>query len=101
VDPSGLTNVAQLAICVDTSYERADRRVLDYSTRYFDAAPWSESTHDSAIRGTPEQCADQIAAHVAAGVQHFAFMPCDYASEQVEQIAELLPQWRSMRGRDA
>ncbi len=91
-DPATLRNVAQLPICVDDSERKANARVRAFIESYFDVAPWSESTADSAIRGTPEQCAEQIADHVAAGVQHIVFVPCDYASSQVEAIAaEVLP----------
>jgi alkanesulfonate monooxygenase len=55
--------------------------------RYFDVAPWSESTVDSAIRGTPDQCAEQLAAHVEAGLQHIVFVPYRYSLEQLEIIA--------------
>lgn len=87
-DPDSLVNVAQLPICVDDSFERADARVRDFIDRYFDVAPWSESTADSAIRGAPEQCAEQIAEHVEAGVQHVVLVPVDYEESQVEAIAE-------------
>ena len=59
-DPDTLTNVAQLPICVDDTYEAADRRVRAFVGEYFDTAAWSESTVESSIRGTPEQCAEQI-----------------------------------------
>jgi len=66
--------------------------------RYFDCPPWSESTPDSAVRGTPEQCAEQLAAHVEAGVQHVALVPCEYSAEQVEAIAaEVIPATASAR----
>jgi probable F420-dependent oxidoreductase len=91
-DPDELQNVAQLPICVDDSYEKADRRVRGFVDRYFDCPPWSDSTPDSAIRGTPEQCAEQLAGHAAAGVQHVALVPCEYSGEQVDAIAaEVLP----------
>ena len=35
----------------------------------------------------PEQCAEQIAAHAAAGVQHICLVPVDYELEQVERFA--------------
>ena len=50
-DPDELRNVAQLPLCVDDSFEQADARVRPFIDRYFDVAPWSESTPDSAIRG--------------------------------------------------
>jgi len=91
-DSDSLTNVAQLPICVDRSFEVADRNVLDFLERYFDMAPWSESTPESSIRGTPEQCAEQLAEHIRAGVRHVALVPWNYDPEQVERIAaELLP----------
>lgn len=93
-DPSALDNVAQLPICVDDSYEKANERVGTFIQRYFDVAPWSESTADSAIRGTPEQCAEQIARHLEVGARHLVFIPCSYAPEQVDAIAEtILPQF--------
>jgi probable F420-dependent oxidoreductase len=97
-DPDSLTNVAQLPICVSASFEDADRRVRAFVAEYFDVPEWSESTPDSAIRGTPEQCAEQLAEHVAAGAQHFALVPCDYALDQVERVAaEVLPALRPER----
>ena len=66
-----------------------------FVAEYFDVAEWSQSTPDSAIRGTPEQCAEQLAEHVAAGEEHIVLVPCDYALDQVERIAaEVLPALR-------
>jgi probable F420-dependent oxidoreductase len=91
-DPDSLTNVAQLPICIDETYESADRRVREFLDRYFDMAPWSESTAESSIRGTPEQCVEQLAAHIRSGVRHIALVPWNYDPEQVERIAaELVP----------
>jgi probable F420-dependent oxidoreductase len=86
-DPSELGNVAQLPLCIDDSFESADRRARQYIHDYFDLPEWSESTAESAIRGTPEQCAEQIAAQAAVGVQHICLVPCDYELEQVERFA--------------
>jgi alkanesulfonate monooxygenase len=92
-NPNELTNVAQLPFCVDSSYESADRRVRQFIDRYFDVAPWSESTPDSAIRGTPEQCIEQLAEHVSSGVDHLVLVPCDYDYDQVAAIAEHVMPW--------
>lgn len=86
-DPDALHNVAQLPFCVGDSFESADRRVRQYIDDYFDLPAWSESTAESAIRGTPEQCAEQIAAHAAVGVQHICLVPHGYEQEQVERFA--------------
>ncbi len=91
-DPADLHNVSQLPIYVADSFEEADRGVREFIGRYFDVAPWSESTPDSAIRGTPEQCAEQLSAHRAVGVEHFVFVPYGYALEQLDIIArEVIP----------
>lgn len=87
-----LSNVAQLPVCIDDSFETADRRVRDFVARYFDVAPWSESSADSAIRGTVDDCAEQLQEHLDAGAEHIVFVPCDYDPDQVETVAtELLP----------
>jgi probable F420-dependent oxidoreductase len=90
--PGELQSVAQLPICVDDSFEKADARIRDFIGRYFDVAPWSESSPDSSIRGRPDDCADQLNEHIAAGAQHIVLIPCDYDLEQVERIAtEVVP----------
>src|SRR5262249_14724350 len=86
-DASELRNVHQLPIYVARSYEEADRGIREFMGRYFDVAPWSESSVDSAIRGTPDQCAAQLAAHVDAGLEQVAFVPSRYSLDQLEIIA--------------
>ena len=94
-NPAELRNVSQLPICVAASYEEADRGIKDFVGRYFDVAPWSESTPESSIRGTPEQCAEQLAAHLAAGEEHIVLIPHEYRPEQLEAIAhDVLPRLR-------
>ncbi|MQA93717.1 MAG: LLM class flavin-dependent oxidoreductase [Streptosporangiales bacterium] len=96
-DPAALTNVAQLPICVGDSYDECDRLARDFVAEYFDCPEWSESTPDSAIRGTPAECAEQLAEHIAAGAQHICLVPHEYRPEQVRLIAEeVLPLLRGM-----
>jgi alkanesulfonate monooxygenase len=91
-DPAALGNAHQLPICIDDRWEDADRRVREFVAGNFDEPEWSRATADSAIRGTPEQCREQIAEHVAAGLQHLILVPCDYLPDQVDAIAaEILP----------
>ena len=91
-DPAELTNVAQLPVCVAGSYEEADKKARQFVGDYFDVAEWSESTPDSAIRGTPEQCAEQLAEHIDAGTRHIVLVPYNYALDQVEALAsDVLP----------
>lgn len=96
-DPSALTNVAQLPIVVGDSYAECDRRAKDFVAEYFDCPEWSESTPESSIRGTPTECAEQLAEHIAAGAQHICLVPYEYEPEQVRIIAEeVLPLLRGM-----
>lgn len=95
LDPDALRNVAQLPFCVSESYESADRSVREFVGEYFDVAEWSESTPESAIRGTPEQCAEQLAEHIAAGSQHIVLVPYNYEEAQIERfVGDVLPRLR-------
>ena len=91
-DPAQLNVVAQVPLCIGSSYEEATRRADEYVSEYFDVPAWSEATPESAVRGTPEQCAEQIAAFIDAGVRHLVFCPYNYETEQVHRLAtEVLP----------
>jgi len=91
-DPGTLTLVAQVPLCIGSSYEEAGRRASEYVGEYFDVPAWSEATAESAVRGTPEQCAEQIAGYIDAGVRHLVFCPYNYESDQVTRLAaEVLP----------
>ena len=54
----------------------------------WDYASWSESTMDSAIIGTPEECVEQLLPHIEAGLDRIIFVPYKYETEQVEAIAQ-------------
>jgi len=91
-DPNTLRNVSQLPICIDDSYEKASAKVGPWLGSYFDTPEWSDATPESAICGTPEDCAEQIAEHAAVGVQEICLVPYTYDREQVERFAaEVLP----------
>ncbi|TCP53494.1 alkanesulfonate monooxygenase [Tamaricihabitans halophyticus] len=87
-DPDTLTNVAQLPLCIDSSFESASRKVGPFLAEHFDNPEWSDATPESAIRGTPEQCAEQLAAHINAGTRHIALVPYRYDLEQLERFTE-------------
>ena len=91
-DPAQLTVAAQVPLCIGASYEQATRLAGEYVGEYFDVPAWSEATPSSAVRGTPEQCAEQIAAFADAGVRHLVFCPYNYEADQVRRLAtEVLP----------
>jgi alkanesulfonate monooxygenase len=91
-DPDELQNVAQLPIYVDDDPATAERRCREYIDAYCDLPEWSQASPDSAIHGTAEQCAEQLAEHFSVGVQHICLCPAGYEIEQIERIAaEVLP----------
>jgi alkanesulfonate monooxygenase len=62
----------------------------------WDFASWSESTIDSAIMGTVDDCVEQLQAHLDVGVQKIIFVPYKYEPDQVDVIAkEIIPRLRT------
>ena len=58
----------------------------------WDYASWSESTMESAIMGTVEECVEQLEPHLATGIDRIIFVPYKYEKEQVEAVAkEIIP----------
>ena len=58
----------------------------------WDVAAWSESTIEHAIRGSVEECVEQLRAHVRRACDRMILIPYRYEPEQVERIAkEVLP----------
>lgn len=91
-DPDELRNVSQLPLCIGESHEAASAQIGPWLGSYFDTPEWSSATPKSAICGTPEQCAEQLAKHIEVGVQEICLVPYGYESEQVERFAaEVLP----------
>jgi len=62
--------------------------MLEWLTTEWDFAGWSDSTTDSAVLGTVDDCVEQLLAHLDAGVQQITLVPYRFDMEQIEQIAE-------------
>jgi len=91
-DPSTLRATNQLAIYVGKSRDELTEPMRHWLTTEWDIAGWSESTIESAIIGSPAECAEQLRPHLASGVHRLIFIPYRYQPEQVELIAsEVLP----------
>ena len=93
-DPDTLLNANQLPIMVG---ERSKVRepMMQWLTTEWDIAAWSDSTIDSAIMGTVEECVEQLQAQLDVGVQKLIFVPYRYEMEQIEIIAnEIIPRLR-------
>ena len=95
-DPDSLLNGAQLPIMVGKSRAAVESEMMDWLGKEWDFASWSDSTKDSAILGTVEECVEQLKAHQAAGVQKIIFVPYKYEMEQIEIIArEIVPRLKA------
>jgi probable F420-dependent oxidoreductase len=93
-DPDTLLNANQLPIIVGER-SKVNEPMMEWLTTEWDFASWSESTTDSAIIGTVDECVEQLQAQLDVGVQKIIFVPYRYEMEQVEIIAkEIIPRLR-------
>lgn len=94
-DPDALSSCNQLPIMVGAR-STVEAPMNEWLNTEWDFAAWSESTPDSAIIGTPEECAEQLQAHVDTGVDRIILVPYKYEQEQVEAIAtDVIPKLKS------
>ena len=95
-DPDALLNAAQLPIMIGKSRAAIESTMMDWLGKEWDYAAWSESTRDSAILGTVDECVEQLRRHLAVGVQKIIFVPYKYEMEQIEIIArEIIPRLKA------
>ncbi|MFI5021815.1 MAG: LLM class flavin-dependent oxidoreductase [Alphaproteobacteria bacterium] len=95
-DPATLMNGNQLPIMVGKSRAAIEAPMMEWLTKEWDYASWSESTKDSAIMGTVDECVVQLKAQLKVGVQKIIFVPYQYRADQIEIIAkEIIPRLRS------
>jgi alkanesulfonate monooxygenase SsuD/methylene tetrahydromethanopterin reductase-like flavin-dependent oxidoreductase (luciferase family) len=95
-DPDILLNAAQLPIRIGKSRAEVEPDMMEWLGTEWDYAAWSESTKDSAILGTVDECVEQLKAHLAVGVQKLIFVPYRYEMEQIEIIArEIIPRLKN------
>ena len=87
-DPDTLRSINQLPIYIGKSRADVEAPMLEWLTTEWDFAGWSDSTTDSAVLGTVDDCVEQLLAHLDAGVQQITLVPYRFDMEQIEQIAE-------------
>jgi probable F420-dependent oxidoreductase len=91
-DTRSLTSTNQIAIAVGEALQQPFREWL--STEW-DTAGGSESTVEHGIRGSVDECVEQLLVHVRTGVDRLVLIPYRYQAEQVEILAsEVLPRLR-------
>jgi alkanesulfonate monooxygenase len=86
-NPDELSATNQLPICVGPR-AKVEGPMKQWLQTEWDYASWSESTMDSAIMGTPEECVEQLMPHIEAGLDRIIFVPFKYEKEQVEAVAQ-------------
>ena len=95
-DPDRLLNASQLPIMIGKSRAAVEGRMMEWLGKEWDYASWSDSTKDSAIIGTVDECVEQLKAHLAVGVQKLIFVPYRYEMDQIEIIArEIIPRLKN------
>ena len=91
-DPGALLNASQLPIFIGKSRQAVEAKMMEWLTKEWDFASWSESTKQSAVMRTVDECVEQLKAHLAVGTQKLIFVPYKYETEQIETIArEIIP----------
>jgi len=97
-NPDELTSTNQLPICVGAR-DKIEAPMKHWLQTEWDYAAWSESTMDSAIMGTPEECVEQLEPHLAAGIDRIIFVPYKYEKEQIEALArDIIPRLEKRMG---
>jgi alkanesulfonate monooxygenase len=95
-DPNSILNAAQLPIRVGKSRAAIESEMMEWLGKEWDYASWSESTKDSAILGTVDECVAQLKEHLAVGTQKLIFVPYKYEQEQIDIIArEIIPRLKA------
>ncbi|MGB0086743.1 MAG: TIGR03619 family F420-dependent LLM class oxidoreductase [Rhodomicrobiaceae bacterium] len=90
-NPDELISTNQLPIVVGPR-DKVEAPMREWLQTEWDYASWSESTMDSAIIGTVDECVEQLKAHIATGINRIIFVPYRYEPEQVEIVAkEIIP----------
>ena len=97
-DPDQLMNGSQLPIMIGKSRAAVESQMMEWLGTEWDYASWSDSTKDSAIIGTVDECVAQLKEHLAVGVQKLVFVPYKYEMSQIEIIAnQIIPQLKAFK----
>lgn len=91
-DPTTLQSCNQLPIMIGESRTAVRETMMAWLNSEWDFAGWSESTAESAIMGTAEECLAQLREHEKVGTHRIVLVPYRYEREQITIIArEILP----------
>ena len=83
---------------IGKSRAAVESQMMEWLGKEWDYAAWSDSTKDSAIIGTVDECVAQLKEHLAVGVQKLIFVPYKYEMSQIRVIAgEIIPRLRDFK----
>jgi len=95
-DPDELNATNQVAIYVGPPMEEADKEMRHWLTTEWDFAGWSDSTVEHAVRGTVDECIEQLKGYTSTELDRIIFIPYRYQPEQVELLAkEIIPRLKA------
>lgn len=91
-DPDKLRRVDIVPLAISKSIDEGDRLARDFTAKYMDLPKNTRCTMDSAVKGTADQCIEQIREYQKAGVDELVFIPSFYDKKQIELAGkEILP----------
>jgi alkanesulfonate monooxygenase SsuD/methylene tetrahydromethanopterin reductase-like flavin-dependent oxidoreductase (luciferase family) len=91
---NGLRRVNIVPLAVAESFDEGDMIAREFTARYMDLPKNTLCTVESAIRGTPSQCIEQVEKYRTAGVEDLIFIPCNYEISYVEKAGkEIIPRF--------
>ncbi|MHB8568022.1 MAG: LLM class flavin-dependent oxidoreductase [Nitrososphaerales archaeon] len=91
-DSSSLKRINIVPLSIAESFSEADKAARDFTSRYMDLPKNTGCNVESSIRGTVEECIEQIEKFRKAGVEDLVFIPANYDHSIVEKAGkEILP----------
>ncbi len=93
-DVSSLRSINIVPLAIAGSFEEGDAIVKDFTGKYMDLPKGTQCSPESGVRGTVEECIEQIRSYEKAGVQDLVFIPCFYEKKHIETAGkEILPKF--------
>jgi probable F420-dependent oxidoreductase len=91
-DPSELSATMQMPIYIGPPRSAATGPMMDWIRVEYDFPDWSEAKMETAIRGTVDECVEQLRPYMQTGLNRIIFFPYQYKLEQLDLIAnQLIP----------
>src|SRR5262245_41376764 len=94
-NPDELISTNQLPIAVGPR-AKVEAPMKEWLQTEWDYASWSESTMDSAVMGTADECVEQLQKHLATDIDRIIFVPYKYENEQIEALSrDIIPRLKA------